>query len=103
MKPKLLVLGGSGLVGSTFINSSKTDYDIIFSYNSNKIKIPNTQSFQIDLLNDDKIEKIIENYNPDTVIHTIAHSSVDLCETDHNIANRLHINTTTKIVQKIIF
>ena len=28
-------------------------------------------------MNDDKIEKIIENYNPDTVIHTIAHSSVD--------------------------
>ena len=77
MKPKLLVLGGSGLVGSTFINSSKIDYDIIFSYNSNKIKIPNTQSFQIDLLDDDKIEKIIENYNPDTVIHTITHSSVD--------------------------
>ena len=57
MKSKLLVLGGSGLVGSSFINSSKNDYDVIFSYNNNKIKIPNTQSFQINLLNDDKIEK----------------------------------------------
>jgi dTDP-4-dehydrorhamnose reductase len=97
MKSKLLVLGGSGLVGSSFINTSKTDYDIIFSYNTNNIKIPNTQSFQIDLLNDNKIEKIIENYNPDIVLHTIAHSSVDLCETDHSIANKLHIDTTNQI------
>ena len=59
MKSKLLVLGGSGLVGSSFINTSKNNYDIIFSYNTNEIKIPNTQSFQIDLLNDDKIENII--------------------------------------------
>ena len=48
-------------------------------------------------MNDDKIEKIIENYNPDTVIHTIAHSSVDLCETDHNVADILHVDTTKKI------
>jgi dTDP-4-dehydrorhamnose reductase len=98
MKSKLLVLGGSGLVGSSFINSSKNDYDIIFSYNNNKIKIPNTQSFQIDLLNDDKIEKIIENYNPDIVLHTIAHSNLDLCETDHDITDRLHVDATQKIV-----
>ena len=97
MKSKLLVLGGSGLVGSSFINTSKTDYDIIFSYNTNKIKIPNTQSFQIDLFDNDKIKKIIENYNPDIVLHTIAHSSVDLCETDHNVADRLHVDATNQI------
>jgi len=97
MKSKLLVLGGSGLVGSNFINTSKNDYDIIFSYNTNKIKISNTQSFQIDLLNDNEIEKIIKNYNPDIVIHTIAHSSVDLCETDHSVADILHIDMTKKI------
>ena len=97
MKSKLLVLGGSGLVGSSFINTSKTDYDIIFSYNTNKIKIPNTQSFQIDLFDNDKIKKIIKNYNPDIVLHTIAHSSVDLCETDHSIADRLHVDATNQI------
>jgi dTDP-4-dehydrorhamnose reductase len=96
-KSKLLVLGGSGLVGSSFINTSKTDYDIIFSYNTNKIKIPNTQSFQIDLFDNDKIKKIIKNYNPDIVLHTIAHSSVDLCETDHSIADRLHVDATNQI------
>ena len=48
-------------------------------------------------MNDDKIEKIIENYNPDIVLHTIAHSSVDLCETDHNVADKLHVDATKKI------
>jgi len=98
MKPKLLVLGGSGLVGSAVIDYAVNDYDIIFSYNTNNIVIPNTESFQIDLLdNDSKIETLIQNYNPDVVLHTVAHSSVDLCEIDHDIANRLHIDATKKI------
>ncbi len=98
MKSKLLVLGGSGLVGSAFIDFAKNDYDIIFSYNKNEIKISNTESFKINLLNDsDKIETIIKNYNPDVVLHTVAHSNLDLCETDHYIADKLHIDLTQKI------
>tara|TARA_B100000959_G_scaffold285876_1_gene362195 strand:+ start:1317 stop:2210 length:894 start_codon:yes stop_codon:yes gene_type:complete len=98
MKSKLLVLGGSGLVGSTIVNYAKNNYDTIFSYNSNKINISNTKSFQIDLLNDHtKIETIIENYKPNIIINTIAHSSVDLCEENHFIADKLHIETTKKI------
>ncbi len=97
MKSKILVLGGSGLVGSTFIDFARIDYDIIFSYNTNKIDVENTQSFHVDLLDDD-IETIIQHYNPDIVLHTIAHSSVDLCETNHAIADKLHVHTTKKIV-----
>jgi dTDP-4-dehydrorhamnose reductase len=100
MKSKLLVLGGSGLVGSTIVDYAKNDYDTIFSYNSNKINISNTKSFQIDLLNDHtKIETIIENYKPNVIINTIAHSNVDLCEEDHFIADKLHIDITKKIAK----
>ena len=74
------------------------NYDTIFSYNSNKIDISNTKSFQINLLNDHKkIKTIINNYKPNIIINTIAHSSVDLCEEDHFIADKLHIETTKKI------
>ncbi len=100
MKSKLLVLGGSGLVGSTIVDYAKNDYDTIFSYNSNKINISNTKSFQIDLLNDHtKIKTIIENYKPNVIINTIAHSNVDLCEEDHFIADKLHIDMTKKIAK----
>ncbi len=99
MKSKILVLGGSGLVGSAFIDYTAIDYNIIFSYNTNKIDIKNTKSFHVDLLdNDNDIETIIQNYNPDVVLHTIAHPSVDLCETDHDIADKLHVHVTEKIV-----
>lgn len=98
MASKFLVLGGSGLVGSSIINYAKNDFDIIFSYNENKKNILNTQSFQINLIkNINEIETIIKNYDPRVVLHTIAHPSVDLCEMDHNIADKLHVDATRVI------
>ena len=64
-----MILGGSGLVGSSIIELAKNDFDVFFSYNKNKILIPKTQSFQIDLLNDqDNIEQIIYDFHPKTVL-----------------------------------
>ena len=96
MKQKLLILGGSGFVGNTIINYAKDDYDVIYSYNKNKFIVPQTTSFQLDLLCDD-FEKIITSYDPDILIHTVAHSSVDLCENNHEIANQLHVEVTQRI------
>ena len=100
MKKKILVFGGSGLVGSTFINYAKDFFDISYTYNTNNSKIDNTKSFKIDLLSDnEKIPSIINQINPDTIIHLVAFPSVDFCEQNHELATELHVNTTKKIVE----
>ena len=100
MKSKLLIIGGSGLVGSTLLQYASQNYSIHFTYNTNKITFDNINSTQINLLGNQKmIIDLIKEVQPDIVVNTAAHSSVDLCETDHSIADKLHVDITQDITQ----
>lgn len=98
MKTKLLIIGGSGFVGSTLLKYAYSNYDIYFTYNKNKIETKSAKSIQIDLIkNRSKIIEIINNFKPDITVHTAAHSNVDFCETDHNLADILHVDITKDV------
>jgi len=100
LKSKLLIIGGSGLVGSTLLQHASPNYDIHFTYNTNKITFDNVSSTQINLFDNQKrIIDLIKEIQPDIVVNTAAHSSVDLCETDHKIADKLHVDITHDITQ----
>ncbi len=95
---KILILGGSGLVGSTLIKYIPSDWKIFLTFNSNKIIISNTKSFKVDFLeNTEEIIRIIKKTVPDYIVHTVAFSSVDFCEENHFIADNLHVNSTKLI------
>ena len=59
-------------------------------YLQQKLKLINDQASMINL---------IKNFNPDVVVSTAAHSSVDLCETDHKLANALHVDAINYIAK----
>ncbi|KFM22151.1 Spore coat polysaccharide biosynthesis protein SpsK [Marine Group I thaumarchaeote SCGC AAA799-B03] len=99
MKKKILIFGGSGLVGSVFIESSKDLFEIISIYNTNSHQIHNVISKKIDFLNErQKISSIIENQKPDVIINTVAYPSVDFCEFNHNLTDQLHVDVVKDIV-----
>jgi len=111
LKKRILVLGGTGLVGSTFINSSKDLFEIFYTYNNNLVDFDKITSYKIDLLTDiEQLSSIMDDIKPDVVIHTVAYPSVDFCETNHELADKLHVHATQTIVDcaiknntKIIF
>lgn len=95
---KLLVIGGSGLVGSTLIKYGVRNFNTYSTYNTNKISSSNSEEFYVNLLEDrSAIINLIEKIKPNVVVHTAAHSSVDLCETDHKLADTLHVEVTKDI------
>ena len=97
---KLLVIGGSGLVGSTLIKYAYPNFKIFSTYGENKILSENCEWFNIHLLKKrDAIIDLINKIKPDAIIHTAAHASVDLCETDNKIADELHVEVTKDIAE----
>lgn len=66
---QVLVFGGSGLVGSKFINLFSRDF---------KIDAPPVS--EVDILNKDHLLQAIEKYNPDSVINFAAFTNVEAAE-----------------------
>ena len=97
MPPKLLIFGGSGLVGHSLIEHA-SDYDIHLTYNKNDPKIENCTSTKIDFISESlKIHQIIRNVNPDHVVHTVAYPSIDFCEKNLDMAETLHVKAVQEI------
>lgn len=66
---KVLVFGGSGLVGSRFVKLNTDQFDI---------SAP--QSQEVDILNKDQVTKLIQDFNPDIVINFAAFTNVENAE-----------------------
>ena len=95
----VLILGGSGLVGSVFANYSNQFYDLHLTYNNNPINSQKTNSTKINVINQTgELKKLILDKSPDVIINLIAHSSVDFCETNPNDADLLHVDITKSIL-----
>ena len=108
---KIFIIGGSGFVSTNLIKYLPKDWDVFATYNSNIIKNEKIKSYKIDLLdNPEEIIPIIQNIKPDYIVDTVAFPSVDFCEENHSIADKLHIDATeiiaeisSKINSKLLF
>lgn len=88
----MLIIGGSGLVGSTLTEYALYDYDVYITVNKNEIKFNDDKVTKIDLLEDrSAIIDLIKKLEPAFVINTTGHPSVDVCETNHEVADLLHV------------
>ena len=94
----MLIIGGSGFVGSTLASYATSDFKLHATVNKNEMKLDNVPVTKMDLLENRKtIIDLIKNLNPDVVINTAAHANVDLCENDHAIADLLHVDVPRDI------
>lgn len=94
----LLVIGGSGLVGTSLIQLISDSMKVYFTFNTHKYEVPKAKGFFINLLNNDEsISNLIKTISPDVVVNTAAYQSVDYCEERPDMANLLHIESTKEI------
>lgn len=107
---KILVLGGSGIVGETFLEKAKK-HQLLATYDKNKINSNTITVFQIHLPDDSlKLKKLIINEQPEIVLNTMAYSNADFCEENKEKTYDLHVKITkiittvcNEINAKIIF
>ena len=69
---KVLITGGSGLLGQYLnIKVSKT-HELLTTYNTNTGNCKEFSSKQINILDKNELQKLFEEFNPDVVIHSAA-------------------------------
>ena len=93
---KILVIGGSGVIGWNFIQYLRGKADIEFTYLKNTI---DDKGICLDITQKDHTIKLITQINPDIVINTAAITNVDLCETNNNLANSINVQGTSNIIE----
>lgn len=83
-KKKILILGGSGLLGLNFIQRFETNYEILASYNRHKpnfLQYKNTRFVKLSINKTfKKLEKLVFNFKPDYVFNFLAISEIEKCE-----------------------
>ena len=94
----LLIIGGSGLVGTSLIQIASNSMNVNFTFNNHPYETDKAKGFFINLLNNDgSISNLIKSISPDIVVNTAAYQSVDYCEEEPDMANFLHVESTKEI------
>ena len=95
---KILVIGGSGTVGSHLIKKFSNDnQDFEFTVNKNKIESKNQKI--LDITKEQDTFELIQKSNPDIVINAASLTDNDICENDHKLADSINVNGTKNIIE----
>jgi dTDP-4-dehydrorhamnose reductase len=103
---KYFITGGSGLLGRRLATVAKDNDEITLVHNSN----PSENTVKCDITNEEEVNTILNNENPDVIIHCAAMTNVDLCEDKKELAYKINGDGTgilskaaKKIDAKIIY
>lgn len=103
MKKRILITGGTGLLGTHLLLSAPKNVQVYASLHTFKktLTLPNVSYLNLDVTNKDQVNNIISAVKPHVVIHTAAHSSVDYCEKHPHNAFETNTNSTKYIVDAL--
>jgi dTDP-4-dehydrorhamnose reductase len=93
---KVLIIGGSGFLGYFILNNLKVRNSVNYTYYKNQI--PNESGFQLDISKKTEVLNLILKINPDVIIYTPA-LTVDLSETNKELAEQIHVNAIQNIIE----
>jgi len=107
---KLLVIGGSGLLGYKVAKMASNEHETFLTYNYRFIQIEGCTALKLDKCDRKAVFELLEKINPDVVIDTAALHNVDYCETHPEGAWKVNVEGTSNVAEackkvgaKIIF
>ncbi len=87
---KILVVGGSGLVGSRFIELQKNQFEIMAP-----------SHHELDVTNPDAVDCLIDRVQPDQILYAAGYTNVDLAESQPKQAYALNVQGPQNILEVI--
>ena len=96
---KVLVTGGSGLLGSAISHHFKDFFDVTSTYTTHKLEIEGCKIIFMDITNANSILTSIKKIKPEIIIHTAALVGVGICEKEPEVAHKINVQGTKNIVE----
>jgi dTDP-4-dehydrorhamnose reductase len=98
---RILITGASGLLGINLALEAAREHEVFGVVHSHRIE---TQAFNVitrDLLAPGAVENLLEDVQPDWVIHCAALANLDACETDPLLAEQLNSELPGKLAEYV--
>lgn len=89
---RLLVTGGSGMLGSNTAYLARDRFDTQLTFNSHPVMIRNCTSVQMDLRERANVVQTVEQFRPHVITHTAAFVPAKLCEENPAMAQAIHVD-----------
>ncbi len=95
---KILVTGGSGLLGSALSFHFKDFFEVVSTYTSHEFAIDGCSTIQLDITDSSATENIIKGIKPDAIVHAAALVGVNICEKKPELAYNVNVEGTRNII-----
>jgi len=96
---KLFIFGVGGLVGYRISLLAKNKFEVFGSYNERKPNFGFGNIQKLNILDENKVKKVLNLVEPDYVIITSALSNVDYCESHKEKAEKVNVEAVKKIFE----
>jgi len=95
---RILITGGTGLLGSTLVRTATGDFEIAASYNKIFPITERARFVRLDITDRKRVFEVFEDIMPEILIHTAALANVDYCETHKEKAWNVNIGGTANLL-----
>jgi dTDP-4-dehydrorhamnose reductase len=97
-KKKILITGASGFLGYHLLRCAYAKgFEVYGLYNSGTIGFGNSTNLQLDLRNYIDMGNVIDDIEPDIVIHAAALTDANLCQANKELSYELNVEVTRNL------
>lgn len=98
---RILITGASGLLGLNTALEAAKEHDVVGQVNSHPLRTGAFTTVQADLLAPGALERLLDQTQPEWVIHCAALANVDACESDPLQARQLNSEIPRKLAELV--
>lgn len=95
---KILIIGGSGLVGRVLINRIKHIAEVHATYNTTTINIEGDKFYKLNVVDKTSVNALMQEINPDIVIDAAYKRNTMYCEDNQDEAYKVNIDGVRNVV-----
>ncbi len=94
---RLLITGASGFLGWNVCRLAAKQWKVFGVTFSHSVTIPEVSSFNVDLTNIKALKCLLQEVQPDAIIHTAAASKLNYCQTHRTESYKINVTVPTNI------